>query len=437
MTFYEHNIEGCLADKLGEAGLTASELEVEVGRTPDAIATLRKLYDDSGLPLLRLPEATADLAACKDLVNYYLDQETTDIVLFGIGGSSLGAKALAQITGYGTPAFAWPEGQVRVHIFDNLDGLSMDQMLAGLDLRTTRFLVISKSGATPETMVQALSVASLLKSKGAGSHLWKHFGAIAMPGDNPLRKLAQEHDFPVIDHDPAVGGRFSVLSTVGMVPAILMGLDPLALRAGAHSALQPILKSAAPEDIAPALGAAVNTALQKQRNISMQVIMPYADRLQYLAFWHRQLWAESLGKQGKGTTPIDAVGPVDQHSQMQLYLDGPVDKLVSVITTDCAGKGPGVDPEFVANDALSYLGGKTVGDLVDAEQRATVDTLISNGRPTRTFAIDEVREETMGALMMHFMLETIIAAHLWGVEPYEQPAVEEGKVLARQYLGEM
>ena len=150
-----------------------------------------------------------------------------------------------------------------------------------------------------------------------------------------------------------------------------------------------------------------------------------------------QLWAESLGKDGKGTLPVRAVGTVDQHSQLQLYLAGPADKLFTVILTEAAGTGRVVPPELAQGEALSYLAGRKMGDLLDAEQRATAETLIRHGRPTRLLRLGRVDEAAMGALMMHFFLETIITAHLWSVDPFDQPAVEEGKILARQYLGKM
>jgi glucose-6-phosphate isomerase len=147
-----------------------------------------------------------------------------------------------------------------------------------------------------------------------------------------------------------------------------------------------------------------------------------------------QLWAESLGKDGKGTTPIAALGPVDQHSQLQLYIAGPRDKLFTVITVGAAGRGPRIEPALAERAHEPVLGGKTIGDLVAAQGRATAETLAKNGCPVRTFHLDRLDEASLGELLMHFMLETIIAAHLLGVDPFDQPAVEEGKVLAKKYL---
>jgi glucose-6-phosphate isomerase len=170
--------------------------------------------------------------------------------------------------------------------------------------------------------------------------------------------------------------------------------------------------------------------------------MPYVSRLDAFGLWYRQLWAESLGKDGTGTTPINALGPVDQHSQLQLYLAGPRDKLFTLIQLASAGSGAKIElaaagPGAAGEDALAPLAGRRLGDLLDAMARATAETLVRNGHPLRLIRLARLDEEVIGALFMHFMLETIVAAGLLGVNPFDQPAVEESKVLARQYLAEM
>ena len=164
------------------------------------------------------------------------------------------------------------------------------------------------------------------------------------------------------------------------------------------------------------------------------VLWAYADKLHTMGAWWRQLWAESLGKDGKGSTPVAAVGPVDQHSQQQLYIGGPRDKLVTVVTTQVAGQGPAIDRELAKTAHEPGFGGKHIGDLVAAQGRATAETLAKNGVPVRTIHLPRLDEEQMGELLMHFMLETIIAAQLLGVDAFDQPAVEEGKILAKKYL---
>ena len=162
--------------------------------------------------------------------------------------------------------------------------------------------------------------------------------------------------------------------------------------------------------------------------------MAYADRLERFTHWYVQLWAESLGKNGKGTTPVAALGPVDQHSQQQLFLAGPRDKLVTVITTDTAGNGPKITAKYASLAGEEGLSGKTIGDLVAAQGRAMVETFAKNGVAVRTLHVAKLDETSMGELLMHFMLETIITAHLLGIDPFDQPAVEEAKVLAKKYL---
>ncbi len=164
------------------------------------------------------------------------------------------------------------------------------------------------------------------------------------------------------------------------------------------------------------------------------VMMPYADRLARFAAWYVQLWGESLGKDGKGTTPVAALGPVDQHSQLQLYLGGTPQHFVTVIRTACEGTGPRIAADLAELAGAAYLAGRTAGDLVAAQQRAIPEALIEAGRPVRSIDLERLDEATLGALMMHFMLETILAAHLLGVDPFDQPAVESGKVLTRRYL---
>ncbi len=432
---YTQDISGCLEDETG-FGLKADELTALLGASGAALDNLREMYKTRTLPLLRLPEERGDLEPMRDLCDH-LGEDASDLVICGVGGSSLGAQTLGQLGGYAIPANERAANSPRIHFFDNLDPLTFSAALDTLDLRRTRFLLVSKSGSTAETMMQALSAIDRLKAAGVGKDLRRHFAVITIPGDNPLRRIAEAEGFPVLDHDPMVGGRFSVLSNVGMLPAMLFGLDPVKVREGAARVLQPILEGAAARDVAPALGAAVAVGLNRHRGTGTNVLMAYSDKLKLFSAWYAQLWAESLGKDGQGTVPFGALGPVDQHSQLQLYLGGPNDKFHTIVMTACAGKGPVMSPGAHADDErLSYLSGKTVGDLVDAQQRATAETLVRNQRPTRIMKLDEVNEASLGALLMHFMLETIIAGHLMGVEPFDQPAVEEGKVLARQYLGE-
>jgi glucose-6-phosphate isomerase len=214
----------------------------------------------------------------------------------------------------------------------------------------------------------------------------------------------------------------------------VLGLDIGAIRRGASEALGPVLAKKKPADVPAAVGAALNVALAETKQKSISVLMAYADRLERFTHWYVQLWAESLGKEGKGTTPLAALGPVDQHSQVQLFIAGPRDKLFNILTVGGKGLGLRMDAELAKISGEPGFGGKTIGDLAAAEGRATAETLASNGCPVRTLHVDALDETSVGELMMHFMLEIIIAAHLMGIDAFDQPAVEEGKVLAKKYL---
>ena len=228
-----------------------------------------------------------------------------------------------------------------------------------------------------------------------------------------------------------------MLSLVGMLPALIAGLDAAAVRAGAGAVLSDVLATGDPASCPPVAGAALAVGLARERGAVMSVLFPYIDRLAPFALWYRQLWAESLGKDGLGTTPLRAMGTVDQHSQLQLYLDGPADKMFTVIMGPSAGTGPLIDPDLRTIPLSRRCCGGTWAICSTPASARTAETLAARGRPVRVMTLEAVDERSLGALMMHFMLETIIAAHLLGVDPFDQPAVEEGKVLARRYMQEM
>jgi glucose-6-phosphate isomerase len=320
---------------------------------------------------------------------------------------------------------------------DNVDPATYAELLARLPLDRTGFIAISKSGGTPETLVQLVAVLEGLAAKSDKAALGRQIIAITETTDNPLRRLVARLGGTILEHDPNIGGRYSALSVVGMLPALIAGLDCAAIREGAASVLDPALAANDPTNLAPAVGAALSVGLARERGLNITVLMPYVDRLNTFAFWYRQIWAESLGKEGFGTTPAIALGTVDQHSQVQLYLGGPADKLFTVLIQDTAGQGALLSAAALGGDtALAYLSGHTMGDLLLAEADATAATFVKNGRPTRVIRVAKVDERTMGALMMHYILETIFAAELWGIDAFDQPAVEESKVLTRQYLSQ-
>jgi glucose-6-phosphate isomerase len=426
---FTHDVEACFH---GRQALPPADYKAALAATRPALERLRQQRQDGSLPLLQLPAKRDDLPVFQQAVDRCL--KCDNVVFLGTGGSSLGGRTLAALADGGFGPAADPRGKPRLWFLENVDPDGFERAIGGLDPARTAAVIVSKSGGTAETLSQALAL--LPRLKAAGDNLPARVTVITEPTDNPLRRLAQRHSLPLIDHDPKVGGRFSVLSPTGILPAMIAGLDAVKIREGAGRALDEALADN-PAQSQPAVGAAINFGLQRHRGISQTVMMPYVDRLAPFAAWFVQLWAESLGKQGKGTTPIRALGTVDQHSQLQLYLAGPADKMFTIVMGNTRDRGPRYTREDLGDKALDWLAGRTLGDLLDVSQRATADTLVRNGRPVRVIKLGTLDEYCLGALLMHFMLETIIAAELWKVDPFDQPAVEEGKVLARQYLKEM
>lgn len=393
-----------------------------LGGTVAALDWLRQQNRDKGLELLGIPARTDDLRAATRQAAALKGFAT--VAVLGIGGSSLGGQALTSLRKAAKPF---------VEFHDNPDPFSWAKALKRFDLKKTHFVAISKSGGTAETLMQVLTAAEALEKAGVKA-LKKHFTIITEPHKSALADFADSIGATKLDHPLGVGGRYSVLTMVGLLPALLMGLDGKQLRAGAQAVLDEVLGAKSPDAASPAVGAALHQALSEEGKLATTVLWPYADDLAVFGGWWRQLWAESLGKDGKGSTPVSVLGPVDQHSQLQMFRDGPATALFTLVTVDTKGKGPAA-PRARANAlGLKYLAGKRLGDLVDAEARATAQTLFKNGRPVRQIHLSKVDEFHIGALMMHFMLETIIMGRLMGVDPFDQPGVEEGKILAREYL---
>ena len=247
----------------------------------------------------------------------------------------------------------------------------------------------------------------------------------------------EAHAIPILDHHPGIGGRYSVLTNVGLLPAMARGLDARAVRAGARDVVEALMAARTPRGFAPAEGAAIAVGLARERGIRAQVMMPYSDRLGRFGAWFAQLWAESLGKDGQGTAPIACLGPVDQHSQLQLFMDGPHEHLISIVRAPRPGwaracrwswRPPPGSTIWPAGPRATWWRRRRV---------AVPEALKQAGRPVRTFDLARLDERAVGALMMHCMLETILAARLMGVDPFDQPAVELAKVITRERVAAM
>ena len=436
---YQQSIEGCLETVIGPSGLDSIELERSLHALVPHLDRLKRDYDSAALALLRVPEWREDIDEVRASLER-LCRGAKTLIFYGTGGSSLGGEVLAQLGGWFIPG-EQREGQhlrPRTRIYDNLDARTLERTLAAIDLATSRFVVISKSGGTAETLVQFLTTLQAVKEAGLEADIPNTFLALSAPGvvGNGLRAVCQAYAIPVLDHHAQIPGRYSVFTNVGMIAGLARGLDVLALRRGARATVDEMIGAATPKACPPAFAAAVMVGLMKTRNCHSSIMFPYSDRLERFSHWYAQIWAESLGKNGQGSTPITALGPVDQHSQLQLYLDGPKGHVFTIIRHDCRGAGPVVEPELARQAGMDYMAGKSAGDLVDAQQRVLSRALMEAGRPVRVIDCERFDEETLGSLMMHFMIETILAARLLGVDPFDQPAVEKGKRLTRAYLTE-
>ncbi|CCB67052.1 Glucose-6-phosphate isomerase [Hyphomicrobium sp. MC1] len=436
---FQQNIDGCLETAIGQHGLAPQAYASWLDSIGPHIETLKDDYRKDRLPLLRIAEEEQDIADAEAALAK-LSEGAKTLVFFGTGGSSLGGETFAQIAGWGIYGVALPgqSKRPRTRFYANLDGGTLQGVLDSLDLPTTRFIVTSKSGGTAETLAQTIAALTAVKAAGLEAQIPKMFLGITEPDKpgktNGLRTLLSTFGIPMLEHHTGIGGRFSCLTNVGLMAALARGLDARAIRAGAKSVVDALLAAKSAADFAPAVGAATAVALSKEKGIATLVMMPYADKLGRLSAWFVQLWAESLGKGGEGTTPIGALGPLDQHSQLQLFMDGPHDHYLTILRVASEGVGPRIDPELARIAGAEMLGGHTVGDIVSAQSHALPEALARAGRPVRTIDIAKLDEKTIGALLMHFMIETILAGRLLGVDPFDQPGVELAKVLTRERL---
>ena len=363
-----------------------------------------------------------------------------DVVILGIGGSALGPIALRTAlrpSGWNMLDEKSRGGYPRLHVLDNVDPETIDALLGNLRLDRTLFIVTSKSGGTAETMAQFLIVHDRLTR--ASLDVTKQMVFITDPKQGALRPLAEALSVPALDIPSSVGGRFSVLTPVGTLPAALIGIDVRSLLSGAAA----MAKRCESPDLATN-PAAVYAMLQWLADTTLAkkivVFMPYSDPLRDFAAWFVQLWAESLGKQRPdgthvGSTPLAALGATDQHAQVQLFMEGPADKTVTFVAVDTRGTDVTIPNAFADVKELGYLGGHSLGELIDIEQRATAGALAKRGRPNMTIHLERVDAAHVGELMMMLEIATAYAGQLYGIDAFNQPGVELGKQFAYALLG--
>ena len=364
----------------------------------------------------------------------------TDVVILGIGGSALGPIALRTAlrpSSWNLLSDKTRGGNPRLHVLDNVDPETIAAIVARLDLAHTLFVVTSKSGGTAETMSQFLIVHEAVMRASLPPK--KHVVFITDPAQGALRPLAVKTGIPALDIPPSVGGRFSVLTPVGTLPAALIGIDVTKLLEGAADMATRCEATSLNENPAGVF-ATLQWLADTRHGKSINVIMPYSDPLRDFADWFVQLWAESLGKlkpdgSSVGQTPLAALGATDQHSQVQLFMEGPKDKVVTFIAVDERRVDLTIPHGFKEVRELGYLGGHTLSELISVEQRATAGALAKRGRPNLTIHVDRVDEWHVGGLIMLLEIATAYAGQLYGVDAFNQPGVELGKQFAYALLG--
>jgi glucose-6-phosphate isomerase len=427
----------------GEHGITNSQLKNLAEKTSPLILQLNKKRKAGETAYRDLPYNRETIQKIKKLTAEIKDR-CENLVVLGIGGSALGNIALQ--TALNPYMYNLDDSQrpgPRLFVFDNIDPPQLASFLdwIGNKLDKTIFNVISKSGETAETAAQFLIIRKMLFDKFGPRGLKNHIVAITDAQKGTLRKIANENELPTLEIPEGVGGRFSVLSAVGLFSAAMCGIDVDSLLEGTSD----MDKRVSTEDFyknPAAINAAINYHFYNTGKRT-SVMMPYSYHLKDLADWYRQLWAESLGKsedlKGRkvyiGPTPIKALGVTDQHSQVQLYREGPNDKLFTFLQVNNFNQDLKIGPAPDCAPELGFLAGKELSVLLNSEKIATEFALLKSERPCLTVIFPQINAYTVGQFIYLYEVTTSFAGALFGINPYDQPAVELGKQASSALMG--
>ncbi|MFW5951136.1 MAG: glucose-6-phosphate isomerase [Gemmatimonadota bacterium] len=434
-----------LAPRLGGRGLDPDSLAGLADRFRDIHRDTQARRDAGELGFYHLLEPSGLIGE----IEAFADgpgQAFENVVVLGIGGSALGTTALLHALrgpDWNERTDEEREHYPRLFVLDNVDPHTVGSLLERIDVRRTLFNVVSKSGTTAETMSQFLVVRDRLRAAlDDPDGVRRHLVFTTDPESGVLRRIADEEGIVTLPVPRNVGGRFSVLSAVGLLPASMVGIEVERLLAGARAMEERCGTDVLAENPA-GLFAALQWLADREAGAPIHVMMPYSDRLYSVADWFRQLWAESLGKRVNragdevfvGPTPVKALGATDQHSQVQLYMEGPFDKTVTFLALAGHERDVTIPQLYGEIDALGYLGDHTLGELLDAERRATAAALAERGRMNMTLTIPALDEAGLGQLLMMLEIATVYAGGLYDVNPLDQPGVELGKQLTYGQMG--
>ncbi len=425
-------------------GVSRAELKAEFPRAREISRLLKKQRAEGKLAFMDLPYQKQWVREIEDYART-MPGTTENFVVIGIGGSALGNIMLHS-------ALNHPEhnllprsrrgGCPRMFFLDNVDPDRTASLLETLDPRKTVVNVITKSGDTAETMSNFLIARAWLMRAVGKKKLSRRIVATTDETKGHLRKIVERENYKSFIVPDGVGGRFTVLTPVGLLSAAVSGIDIRLLLEGA-AAMDRICRADDPEKNPAALNALLHYLLDTRKGKKISVMMPYAHRLRDFADWYRQLWAESLGKKlsltGKqvnvGQTPVKALGATDQHSQIQLYMEGPFDKAVTFIGLETYPKEIKIPRAFANMEGIAYLGGRSLGELIKAEQESTALALAKNSRPNCTATLPELTPFTLGQLIFLYELQTAFSGALYNINPFDQPGVDLGKKYACGMMG--
>lgn len=431
---------------VGEEGLRKDDLSQAAAQ--DALRAFWGRVDSGEIGFPRLAEDRMTVRAISEFADE-VRGGIDDVVVVGIGGSALGAYALdvalrgphpLQVGG-GRKNGGAREPRPRLVVLDNVDPGVVAAAMERLNPKRTMVCVIAKSGSTAETMATFLIVREWMRA-ARGKRARAQIVAVTDPKKGDLLQIAREEQYPTFFVAPNVGGRFSVFSPVGLVPAALLGLDLKKLMRGVADATEVCWQPKLGDN--PAMQSAmVHHALDTRRGKSIEVVFPYSSYLWAAAFWYRQLWAESLGKRVNrageiveaGQTPVAALGVTDQHSQLQLYAEGPPDKMITFWEVEKPRVELKIPKAFWKYESTGYLGSKTLGSLLRAELIATEAALTRAQRPNCRWTLPRVDEYTLGAFFQVLEFQTAFAGELYGVDAFDQPGVELGKKMTYGLMG--
>lgn len=355
----------------------------------------------------------------------------TDIVILGIGGSMLGPVTILD-----TLNRRPRENRPVVHCLDNIDPVLMAEITDKINLQKTLFLVQTKSGATPETLAQYFYFRDLIEQNSF--EVKEHFVFVTDPMDGYLRSVANSENIPSFEIPNNVGGRFSVLTPVGLLVAALVGLDINKMLIGAQNSKETFFNGIDKS----AFKLAVSQFILNLKGKNITILMPYSSQLKTITTWYTQLLSESIGKKldlngneiFSGITPVPALGATDQHSQLQLFQEGPNDKLILFLEVEKFDVAVKIPKLYTDQDNLNYLDNKSFNDLIQAELQGTKYSLTEANRPNISIKIDRVNEYSLGELFMFFEISVAFLGEISNINTFDQPGVERSKILAKQLL---